>query len=258
MIKKFFLSLFITTLIITLLPQPTSAAVNLKLNSRGNAVSLLQHRLQQLNFTITTVDGIFGEETKNAVIAFQKSHNLAATGIVDTATWTKLSDAVQGTTEAAKKTTTKKTSQTTNRVKTTKQDINPPVLTSPANAAPLPAKASEVVNTAKKYLNVPYKYGGTTPSGFDCSGYTMYVFKQHGITLPRTADVQCQSGRYIAKSSLQQGDLVFFATKKDIEHCGIYVGDNSFIHASSSKGIRIDKLSDPYWSPKYYGARRVL
>lgn len=119
------------------------------------------------------------------------------------------------------------------------------------------ATRSAIVATAKQYLGVPYVWGGSTPSGFDCSGFVQYVFKAHGISLPRTSQQQWTTGIWISKSSLQPGDLVFFGTSS-VTHLGIYIGDNQFIHASSSKGVIITSLSNTYWSARYYGARRVL
>jgi len=120
--------------------------------------------------------------------------------------------------------------------------------------------ASKIVATAKKYIGVPYVWGGTTPSGFDCSGFTQYVFRQHGVTLPRTTTEQYKIGSYVSKSNLKVGDLVFLQNtyRQGISHVGIYVGDGKMIHASSSKGIVISDLSSSYYVKHYYGARRVL
>ncbi|WP_096203090.1 C40 family peptidase [Bacillus sp. FJAT-45350] len=117
-----------------------------------------------------------------------------------------------------------------------------------------------IVANAKKHIGVPYRFGGTTPNGFDCSGFILYTFKQAGITLPRTATEQYNTGMAVKKSELTPGDLVFFETyKPGPSHSGIYVGDNQFIHASSSRGITISSINDPhYWGPRYLGAKRVL
>ncbi len=123
------------------------------------------------------------------------------------------------------------------------------------------ASSADVINTAKSQLGVRYAYGGTTPSGFDCSGFTSYVFQNHGIELPRTAAAQYNAGTKVTKADLIPGDLVFFsgtARKSGITHVGIYVGDNQFISATTSKGIKIDSLSGGYWGPKYSGATRVI
>lgn len=119
--------------------------------------------------------------------------------------------------------------------------------------------AQKIITTAKKYIGVPYKWGGTSPSGFDCSGFVQYVFKAHGITLPRTSQQQYKVGTAVSKANLKPGDLVFFNTSgSGVSHLGIYIGDNQFIHASTSKGVTITSLSNSYWSARYIGARRVL
>ena len=118
----------------------------------------------------------------------------------------------------------------------------------------------KIVTTAKQYIGVPYLWGGTTPSGFDCSGFVQYVYQRHGISLPRTSKEQWTVGTAISKSALQPGDLVFFANTytTGISHLGIYIGNNQFIHASSSKGVTITDLSNSYWAARYYGAKRIL
>ena len=120
--------------------------------------------------------------------------------------------------------------------------------------------AAAVFATAKKYIGVPYVWGGSSPSGFDCSGFVQYVFQQHGIQLNRTASTQYQHGTYVSRSNLQPGDLVFFQDTytTGISHLGIYIGNGEFIHASSSKGVTISQLSNTYWNSHYYGARRIL
>ena len=123
-----------------------------------------------------------------------------------------------------------------------------------------PVTGAEIVATAKTCLGVPYVWGGESMSGFDCSGLVQYVFAKHGISLGRTCAQQYTNGSYISKSQLKPGDLVFFQNtyKEGISHVGIYIGDGAFIHSSSSKGVMISQLSNPYWSQHYYGARRVL
>lgn len=122
-----------------------------------------------------------------------------------------------------------------------------------------PTKASSVIATAKQYIGVSYVYGGTTPSGFDCSGFVQYVFSKNGITLPRVSRDQYQTGKSVSFSNLQPGDLVFFSLAKNgvVDHVGIYVGNNQFINASSSKGVTIYTLGS-YWQSAFLGAKRVI
>jgi len=119
--------------------------------------------------------------------------------------------------------------------------------------------AQEIIATAKQYIGVPYVYGGSTPKGFDCSGYVKYVFNLHGMTLPRSSKQQWSVGTSVAKANLKPGDLVFFQTSGNgVSHSGIYIGDGQFIHASSSRGVMISALNTSYWVRCYYGAKRVL
>lgn len=115
----------------------------------------------------------------------------------------------------------------------------------------------QIIETAKKYMGVPYVWGGTAPDGWDCSGYTQYVMKENGITLPRTAAEQFAKGTAVEKSELQAGDLVFFTTyKPGASHVGFYMGDGKFIHASSAaKEVTISELNDQYYVDHYIGAR---
>ncbi|WP_445479372.1 C40 family peptidase [Lysinibacillus irui] len=121
------------------------------------------------------------------------------------------------------------------------------------------ATKADVTDTASKYLGVPYKYGGTTTSGFDCSGFTSKVFSDLGIQLNRTSGSQYQQGTAVAKSDLQVGDLVFFNTSgSGISHVGIYIGDGKMIHSQTGQGVSYSNVDDPYyWGSRYVGAKRV-
>jgi cell wall-associated NlpC family hydrolase len=128
-----------------------------------------------------------------------------------------------------------------------------------AGQADASSKPAEISKTAKSLIGIKYSYGGTTKSGFDCSGYVSYVFKQNDIHLARTAASMHASGTSISKANLETGDLVFFNTSGNgVSHVGIYIGDGKFAHASTSKGVRVDKLNDPYyWGERYVGAKRI-
>lgn len=123
-------------------------------------------------------------------------------------------------------------------------------------------KGQEVVDYAKQYLGSRYVYGGSSPKGFDCSGFTMYVYKHFGVSLSHSATAQSNQGQKIAKSDLQPGDLVFFKnyrTNKGIGHVGIYIGNNKFIHASTeSTGVITSSLLTSGYQNRYVSASRVI
>lgn len=118
----------------------------------------------------------------------------------------------------------------------------------------------QLLPIAKKYIGVPYKTAGNDEFGFDCSGFIHKVFSEMNMNISRTTAQQSKEGVAVDKKDLRIGDLVFFNTNgKGVSHSGIYIGNNEFIHASSSKGVMISNLDDPYyWKTKYIGARRVL
>lgn len=121
----------------------------------------------------------------------------------------------------------------------------------------------EIVAYAKQYLGCPYVYGGSGSSSFDCSGFTMYVYKHFGYSLSHSASAQSNRGEYVAKENLQPGDLVFFLeypTMDGIGHCGIYIGNGEFIHASSGTGycVKISTLLSGSYYNRYATARRLI
>lgn len=124
-----------------------------------------------------------------------------------------------------------------------------------ATVAPTGSQGADVVAFAKQYLGYKYVAGGSSPStGFDCSGFTSYVYKNFGISLNRTSSGQRSNGVAVDKANLQPGDILCFSG-----HVGLYMGDNQFIHASNPKGgVKINSLSDSYYVKNYITARRVL
>ncbi len=136
-----------------------------------------------------------------------------------------------------------------------------------ANAGTLPqyirsdafALRASLLDLSDSFLGTPYVYGGSTPWGFDCSGFVSYVFRQHDIAVHRCADEQMQDGLVVAREDLQVGDLVFFSVYGPwvASHVGIYVGNNRMIHAAS-RGISYASLDTEYWANSYVGARRLV
>lgn len=130
-----------------------------------------------------------------------------------------------------------------------------------ASVAASSGKGSQIAQYALQYVGCPYVYGGSSPSGFDCSGFTTYVMKHFGSSINRTASSQMDNGTSVSKSQLQPGDLVFFNSgnsSKRATHVGIYTGNGQFVHASTSTtGVIISDLNSSYYSSTYVGARRL-
>jgi cell wall-associated NlpC family hydrolase len=117
----------------------------------------------------------------------------------------------------------------------------------------------DLVGTALALRGAPYRNGGADPRGFDCSGFTQYVFGQHGVPLARDVREQFQQGASVQPEDISPGDLVFFSTTDPgASHVAIIVGSDQFVHAPSSQGVvRVERLSSSYWSRRYLGARRL-
>ncbi|MDQ7824773.1 MAG: C40 family peptidase [Candidatus Eremiobacteraeota bacterium] len=121
----------------------------------------------------------------------------------------------------------------------------------------LSSRGGRIVATAQRYLGTPYRWAGTTPSGFDCSGFVMTVFGMNGVSIRRMADEQYYGGNRIARKDLCVGDLVFFSTYgPGVTHVGIYVGEDKFIHSSSRRGVTFSSLDDAYYKARFIGGCR--
>jgi len=118
--------------------------------------------------------------------------------------------------------------------------------------------AAVLARSALRFLGTPYVFGGTSSAGFDCSAFVQHVYATAGIHLPRTADAQYDVGKP-AVGGPRVGDLVFFETYTEgVSHVGIYLGNGKFVHASSSHGVMVSKLSESYWKSRYVGAKRLI
>ena len=242
------------------------AAPILSENSHGHDVFKLQKELKRTGYLSDEPDGIFGSRTKSAVLAFQRAQSLKETGVVDRESWSRLQKQPAREENAAAPVPASPVPDGAGVKpadapgKEMRPALEPRIKKAPESAPFLQrAKVAAVIATAKKYIGTPYKFGGTTPKAFDCSGYLQYVFKENGMMLPRTADEQFKLGRNAKTAELEAGDLVFFETyEKGASHCGIYLGGGKFIHASTSKGVRIDELSGDYWNTHYYGGKHIV
>ncbi|EIT85564.1 Cell wall-associated hydrolase, invasion-associated protein [Fictibacillus macauensis ZFHKF-1] len=170
-------------------------------------------------FSEKNVTTYFGTVTASAVVKFQKEKKLSADGIVGPKTFQALG-----------------------------------VKNSPK---PSQTNPQELIKAAKKYIGVPYVWGGMSPKGFDCSGFIKYVFDEKtSVALPRTVAQMYEKG--VKVSSPAVGDLVFFETyQPGASHAGIYIGNNEFIHSGSSTGVTVSSLKNTYWGPRYLGAKKM-
>lgn len=264
------------------------AAPLLTLGARGHDVRIVQEALQKAGYAIEGVTGVFDEATEEAVRAFQRDQRLTESGAVDRETWHALRRPVTASAEPAPEKTasaaepsakaeppappsdrvepTAKTKESKpakeKEKKPEKKEPSPPAAEKvPEREAFLPREeVPRLIATAKKYMGTPYRFGGTTPKGFDCSGFVQFVFHRHGFAIPRAADEQYYLGKKIKnRQELEPGDLVFFTTyEKGASHCGIYLGKNQFIHVSSRRGVRVDSLDDEYWKPRWYGGKHIV
>lgn len=125
--------------------------------------------------------------------------------------------------------------------------------------AQLPAKAAGIHGFYRQWHGTPYRLGGMSKSGVDCSGFATLLYQNvFQQTIPRTTAQQISNGDVINRSQLQYGDLVFFKTSKKVRHVGVYVGNQEFVHASTSKGVMKSRLDNPYWKKTYIASRRYL
>ncbi|MCL1095451.1 NlpC/P60 family protein [Shewanella kaireitica] len=120
------------------------------------------------------------------------------------------------------------------------------------------AVKSQLMQLHKEWKGTPYRFGGLSKQGVDCSGFVQVAFQtKFGLTLPRTTDEQRAVGRSVSKSNLRPGDLVFFKTGWSTRHVGIYIDNHQFLHASTSQGVMISSLHNSYWKQKYWQSRRL-
>ncbi len=214
------------------------AQASYQYGDQGNNVLAIQNKLIENGYRARP-NSIYDKDTKWAVRLFQKDHSLTVDGIVGGETYKLLMG------------------KTLPNESFSKSTITDSVVL--ANTIGSPVEVKRVLLLADRYKGVPYVFGGTNPRGFDCSGYIWYVFSQAGINLPRSADEQYAIGKSVSKKNLKPGDLVFFQTyTSGVSHSGLYIGNNQFISATSSRGVAIANIDDSYWGSRYIGAKRIM
>ena len=196
----------------------------MQVGDQGDEVLAVQEKLSQMGYVVGSMDGVYGEVTAEAVRTLQKEKNLPVDGKISPELYKTLIG----------------------------RDL-------PVSRGASTATVRRLISSSFQYVGVPYWFGGTTPRGFDCSGFTRYVFSQVGISLPRMAVGQFSVGRPVSTERLRPGDLVFFETyEPGPSHVGIYIGNSQFISATSSRGVVVADLFGYDWGERYIGARRVM
>ncbi len=228
----------------------SSATANLRLASNAAVnVSYVQTVHEKLQWSLQTEEEIAQEEAAKEKAAAEKREQVKR----------QLALAAQAKAEAEAKEKEKAAAVAAQKAAQQKAAQAKQV----AQAASTPVSRGEssnnnIVQNALSLQGIPYVFGGMSLKGFDCSGFTKYVFSVSGITLSRSSFEQYASGTSVSKSQLEPGDLVFFSTySSGASHVGIYIGAGQFVHASNS-GVRITSLSDSYYAARYMGARRYF
>ena len=213
--------------------EPLSFERTLKEDMEGKDVQVLQERLKVLGFLdIENCTNYFGPQTREAIMNFQKTFDLKVDGVVGPETIEILN---------------------TYRRK--------PKLSATRGGSRSNSRGKDIVSTARKYYGAPYSFGSSGPKRFDCSGFTSYVYNEHGIKLPHSSSGQASVGSKVNKGDLEIGDLVIFSNTyiSGPSHAGIYIGNGDFIHASSAGGgVMISNLNSGYYSNHFTFGRRLF
>lgn len=246
--KKYLVGSAFATAALFALPSITDAAIDdhgsLKQGDVNSSVNALQLELKEQGYFQGSTGSTFGPRTVSAVKAYQLDQGISSAsgsfyGVVGPQTLRSLNGSSSSSITSSSPTAASSANSSDSIVA----------------GASTTQTSSSVVSAAKQYMGSPYVWGGTSPSGFDCSGFLQYAHQQVGKDLPRTVAAMHSASTSVSNPSV--GDLVFFDTRGGPSHAGIYIGNNEFIHAGASTGVTISSMDSSYWAPRYIGAGRV-
>ena len=220
----------------------------------GETVVIIQESLRYFGYYHGNIDGIYGPLTKDGLQQAEQEHglDLVIEPVVDEAQHEEkelepLSNASTSPPAAPVEPVEEDHSE---------QNDGQQTETSEPKQVPVESFDPNIIETARGLIGTPYVWGGTSPSGFDCSGFIQYVYQQQNKTIPRTVSDMWNFATPVSEPSV--GDLVFFETyKAGPSHLGIYLGNGQFIHAGESRGVEISNLDQSYWKTRYLGAKRI-
>ncbi|WP_017472155.1 NlpC/P60 family protein [Amphibacillus jilinensis] len=223
------------------LDQLTAIDHPLQYGEKSEEIKALQKALSYFGYYSDELDSIYGPITEEALLQAQRAFGLPETPHVTTEFVNNMEE----------ETEIQVLETPNDQQEEEKEDVAQSIEKDQTNT-----QVESIIQTAKSQIGSRYQWGGTSPSGFDCSGFIQFAFDQHDVTLPRTVSDMWHRTIKVDQPSI--GDLVFFETyKKGPSHAGIYLGNNQFIHASESQGVSITELTKEYWQSRYLGSRRV-
>lgn len=222
---------------------------------RSDDVLIVQEALAYFDYYEGNIDGIFGPLTMQAIQLAEEEHDLSLLSVDTVESLTRIYEEIeeQQKNEIARATSATSSNDVPKIEKTVQDEDSEKVATKNIDSF---SQQGDVVNRAYDYIGTPYVWGGTSPSGFDCSGFLQFVFEQEDQTIPRTVSEIWNFSTPVDQPSV--GDIVFFETyTTGPSHAGIYVGDGKFIHAGESRGVEVSELDQAYWQERYLGANRI-
>lgn len=236
-----------------LLSQVEKLTESINVQMQSENVETVQEVLQYFGYYEGEIDGIYGPLTENALKMAEEKHDIELLDNIARHSLSELYEYEENDNEETLNGTQSNNEDETAKEESNQDEDNEEDIKSVQVEG---VNNSEIIETAQTLIGTPYVWGGTSPAGFDCSGFIQYVYQTKNITIPRTVSDVWNFGDHVDNPSI--GDLVFFETyQPGPSHMGIYLGDGKFIHAGESRGVEISEMSNSYWQDKYLGAKQI-